>query len=569
MIFGSFAILADAEALDNPVVPNGKLGEFGHGTFPSLGERTHVGVDIVASCGSDIYAFADGRVKDVISNKNDKIFKALGYMVLIEHPVSVIGKMFYTLYLHMQKPPKVKVGDQVKGGNTVIGKVGDTGEKTQGCNTHFEIRYFPERLSKWGDIYGPGDQRASEYFKQNWEDPIAFFEKYPTGITLNKSVNDPGNRDISKTKSKGVPVYVDDLVFKKSKFSEPITMMIPSENSPGDCESAIRAEQEADRKRGLVPAIIIHTSLRRAGDFGADVGFLIKHGYARIEECIITTKRWYKPETSKYHILYYTDKIRAYILSHTGTTERYTEIVIAHRKLKSIDYKNQYEGTLLETGAKTQFYALTFSYVLEEKLPRLPEINKVFQGKAKAYLDPDDGQWKLWHDGIELEDSGSSEYTELIKQQYKESKTEQESKLKSIEEPTFPIKKEEELPHQIDKQRIIQDRATAQLAYKSKDYGKAFQLYKSLAEQGDADSEYTLGTLYLEGQGVEKNEGEAVKWIQKATLDGSADAQYHLGLMYKLGAAGLPRDRAKAKENFEKAAAQGHFKAKEQLRRFF
>lgn len=184
---------AYGKILDNPVVPNGKLGEFRHGTFPSppLGDYTHVGVDIVAPCGSNIYAFADGRVKDIIDNPSDGNFKTLGYIVIIEHPDSLIGKTFYTLYLHMQGPPEVKIGTQVKGGSTVIGKMGNTGKVIGGCHTHFEIRFFPERLSAWGNIYGPGDQRASKYFKQNWEDPVTFFEKYPKGITLSQKQEDP------------------------------------------------------------------------------------------------------------------------------------------------------------------------------------------------------------------------------------------------------------------------------------------------------------------------------------------------------------------------------------------
>ncbi len=64
-------------------------------------------MDIVAPCGSNIYAFADGQVKDIIDNTNDENFNTLGYMVLIEHPASLIGKTFYTLFLHMQSPPDV------------------------------------------------------------------------------------------------------------------------------------------------------------------------------------------------------------------------------------------------------------------------------------------------------------------------------------------------------------------------------------------------------------------------------------------------------------------------------
>jgi hypothetical protein len=189
--------------LPNPVITKGSLGEFRHGTFPSppLGEYTHVGVDLVAPCGSDVYSFADGQVKDVIDNTKDKNFDSFGYMVLVEHPASLIGKKFYTLYLHMQDSPDVKIGDQITGGSTVIGKVGDTGIAF-GCHTHFEIRYFPERFSTWGNIYGPGDQRTSEYLKQNWENPLTFFKKYPNGLKLVKSTQVDSNEG----------VYVGDLV---------------------------------------------------------------------------------------------------------------------------------------------------------------------------------------------------------------------------------------------------------------------------------------------------------------------------------------------------------------------
>lgn len=218
MVFGYFGISTHGEILDNPVVPNGKLGEFRHGTFPSppLGDYTHVGVDIVAPCGSNIYAFADGRVKDIIDNPSDGNFKTLGYIVIIEHPDSLIGKTFYTLYLHMQGPPEIKIGTQVKGGSTVIGKIGNTGKVIGGCHTHFEIRYFPERLSSWGNIYGPGDQRASKYFKQNWEDPVTFFEKYPKGITVSQKQEDL--KQTARITMKDGSIFIGTITPSKVKF---------------------------------------------------------------------------------------------------------------------------------------------------------------------------------------------------------------------------------------------------------------------------------------------------------------------------------------------------------------
>ena len=39
-------------------------------------------------------------------------------------------------------------------------------------------------------------------------------------------------------------------------------------------------------------------------------------------------------------------------------------------------------------------------------------------------------------------------------------------------------------------------------AYQSGDYATAFNLLKSLADQGDADAQYNLGLMYAKGEGV-------------------------------------------------------------------
>lgn len=192
-IFKNIELVYGKETIaKNPVVPGGKVGMFQHGTLvtktvtgelilassPPEATHTHAGVDIVANCGTPIYAFADGRVKDLINNEKDNHFKALGYMVLIEHPPSLIGKTFYTLYLHMQNPPILSINEEVKASQE-IGKVGDTGA-AQGCHTHFEIRYFPTRFLEdpnWNDpwnIYGKGDQRSAKQFLENWREPLVF-----------------------------------------------------------------------------------------------------------------------------------------------------------------------------------------------------------------------------------------------------------------------------------------------------------------------------------------------------------------------------------------------------------
>jgi murein DD-endopeptidase MepM/ murein hydrolase activator NlpD len=168
----------DEAASITRVVPGGHLGQYQHGTYPSRGNRTHVGVDIVASCGAPIRAPAAGTIIDRIRSSSDPDFESLGYMVIVEHPATLTGRMFYTLYLHLQFPP-VQVQHITQGAE--LGQVGATGRAT-GCHLHFEVRYFRDRVSPpWGNIYGPGDQRASRHFHENWEDPVTFLARLERG----------------------------------------------------------------------------------------------------------------------------------------------------------------------------------------------------------------------------------------------------------------------------------------------------------------------------------------------------------------------------------------------------
>jgi len=182
---------AQEEPLTNVVIPNGKLGEFRHGTLVRKNEKgelnvvhsssqathTHPGIDLVANCGSSIYSISDGYVIDVINNKTDRDFRYLGYMVRVKHKTPINGKDTYSIYLHMQSPPKVDIDSVVKAKKTIIGEVGETGFAT-GCHTHFEIRHFatrylfdPEWNKPW-NIYGKGDQRNNDIFLDKWENPV-------------------------------------------------------------------------------------------------------------------------------------------------------------------------------------------------------------------------------------------------------------------------------------------------------------------------------------------------------------------------------------------------------------
>jgi TPR repeat protein len=130
-------------------------------------------------------------------------------------------------------------------------------------------------------------------------------------------------------------------------------------------------------------------------------------------------------------------------------------------------------------------------------------------------------------------------------------------------------------------------------AYRDKDYDKALQILRPLAEAGESQSQITLGIMYdyghgvpadpkealkwyklaaeqgvpvvqhdigvkyFQGLGVEQDYLEAAKWWEQSANAGLADSQFNLGLMYYRGL-GISQDYSKAAELFQDAAEQGH-----------
>jgi len=101
-------------------------------------------------------------------------------------------------------------------------------------------------------------------------------------------------------------------------------------------------------------------------------------------------------------------------------------------------------------------------------------------------------------------------------------------------------------------------------AYIKGDYKTAFIEWQPLAEQGHASAQGILGLMYANGQGVLKDDKEAVKWVRKAAEQGHASAQYNLGVMYDNGR-GVLKDDKEAVKWYRKAAEQGHASAQYNL----
>jgi hypothetical protein len=109
-----------------------------------------------------------------------------------------------------------------------------------------------------------------------------------------------------------------------------------------------------------------------------------------------------------------------------------------------------------------------------------------------------------------------------------------------------------------------------------KDEKKAKALFKeskigllNLADRNDPQAQACLEVMYYRGVGAEKDDKEAVKWSRKAAEQnyaGAHRAQYTLGRMYQNGL-GVEKDYNEAVKWFRKAAEQGHEKAKAALKK--
>lgn len=110
----------------------------------------------------------------------------------------------------------------------------------------------------------------------------------------------------------------------------------------------------------------------------------------------------------------------------------------------------------------------------------------------------------------------------------------------------------------------LADFAAGVAAAQEGDYGAAHAEWSALAENGDARSQYHLGTLYFSGAGMMRDYGKALEWFERAADQGDADAQHMIGVMYTNGQ-GVRQNYATAIEWYEKAVAQDHPQATHQM----
>ena len=99
----------------------------------------------------------------------------------------------------------------------------------------------------------------------------------------------------------------------------------------------------------------------------------------------------------------------------------------------------------------------------------------------------------------------------------------------------------------------------------AQNYAEAVRWYTLAASKGNVESEFNLGSIYENGRGVAQNYAEAVRWYKLAASKGNALAQVNLGLMYLHGK-GVPQDNDEAMRLFTLVTASWNHQAINVLR---
>ena len=103
------------------------------------------------------------------------------------------------------------------------------------------------------------------------------------------------------------------------------------------------------------------------------------------------------------------------------------------------------------------------------------------------------------------------------------------------------------------------DFATGLSAYQKGDYATAAKEWRPLAQEGSPEAQFNLGLLYIDGQGVPQDYGEALNWFKRSADQDYVKAQLNLGALYSSGK-GIKRDYVQAYKWFNICAGKGDAK---------
>jgi len=95
-------------------------------------------------------------------------------------------------------------------------------------------------------------------------------------------------------------------------------------------------------------------------------------------------------------------------------------------------------------------------------------------------------------------------------------------------------------------------------AMRAGNFAEAYCVLKPYAESGDAEAQYNIGWMYLNGYGLMMNDSKALEWWKRASDQGYTDASFSIAMLYSLGEGKVGKDMDKAIEYYLMAVEDGH-----------
>jgi TPR repeat protein len=166
-----------------------------------------------------------------------------------------------------------------------------------------------------------------------------------------------------------------------------------------------------------------------------------------------------------------------------------------------------------------------------------PLINKLLKGLFTREFRE---RWGIDEVRSWLKDRSPKISTKTIKQ------AKPRSKENNLENDKNPLN-EEDLAKIAEIRKVFEE---------SKNISKLIDLLKK-AEDGDIHSQFSLGSMYSQGDGVDRDLHLAIKWFELAATKGHVPSQFKLALLYLKGEEGIPMDLAEAAKWLLQAAELG------------
>ena len=110
----------------------------------------------------------------------------------------------------------------------------------------------------------------------------------------------------------------------------------------------------------------------------------------------------------------------------------------------------------------------------------------------------------------------------------------------------------------VNNNAYAEDFEDAMHAMRDGNFAEAYCMLRPLAASGDAEAQYNVGWMYLNGYGLAINDSLALEWWQRASSQGYTDATFSLAVLYSLGEGQVKKDADLALDYYLTAIDDGH-----------